>query len=270
MQIDGISFSILIPELKARLRDARIQRIEQDGKRSFVFIFRAQDRNYSLVLNFASQASALALVEGKSEVKSEQVSAFLLYLRKHFRSARLLDIEHQDFERFFTLKFEQRDDCGDLVKRQLVLEFTGRLCNMIAVSDEAVIQEALVHREDETQRVIMPARPYLAPETQDKYRFQELALDPTIIFDVRTLEAPFSRERFYDALLKRVPGLSPFYAREILLQADRIALDEELSERSACFKSLKSFAKRVLDQDFSPRLLYRDQSVAGFAFMPVL
>lgn len=92
-------------------------------------------------------------------------TAFGGVLRRALRGARLTTIEQPGFDRALHLRFEARDDVGNLQCYTLVAELMERRSNLILLDDENVIVDALKRLPPflNRARTILPHRPYQPP-----------------------------------------------------------------------------------------------------------
>ncbi len=167
-------------------------------------------RSGTLLIDTHSQRARLHLVAHAPEPPPFS-TAFGGVLRRALRGARLTAIEQPDFDRALHLRFEARDDVGNLQRYTLVAELMDRRSNLILLDEENVIVDALKRLPPFLNRVrtILPHRPYQPPPSEKQ--------NPLDVSDWDALgrEAGDSNrtpQSFVSWLRARFVGISPLVA----------------------------------------------------------
>jgi predicted ribosome quality control (RQC) complex YloA/Tae2 family protein len=146
---DVLTIAALVDELRKTLLRGRVQKVVQTAPLAIALEFYAGQR-WGLVIDVSPQEPCSYLAHTVPAGDPEQVTPFLLLLRKYVRGARLVQVEQVPLERIIRLRFatvlveEQRGRIERLpVETELVIELMGRHSNAILVATDARILDAL-------------------------------------------------------------------------------------------------------------------------------
>ncbi len=221
MPLDGITTSYLAEELDRTLTGGRIDRIRQPGRYEVLLSVRAGGQNHRLLLS-ANPAAARAQLTAANPPVPPAAPQYCMILRKHLLGARIESIRSDGYERVLRFAFSSIDEIGDRRSPELILEIMGRHSNLILVSHEGIILDAIRHVDLSMSRLreVMPARPYLPPPAQDKLAPQT-ALTALMdgSFFTSCGDGDPGRGRLDRWLLDRLQGWSRQLVRELLERA---------------------------------------------------
>ncbi|MDB5081273.1 MAG: hypothetical protein JWP00_3197 [Chloroflexi bacterium] len=278
MTIDALSLAAIRAELDDMAQGCRIQKIIPTGPLSLVLeVYNPLKRQrVQFLMSADAQNARLHVIQEKASQQPGEFTPFLLLLRKYLRYAIFTEIEQLPFERIIVLTFEKKfppgkrphfeaagqrpggqpeppdtdDDseeeeepAGDfeIYRSKLVVEMMGRHSNIMLLSEEGVIMDAIkrVAPSKNRYRLILPHQPYIAPPPQSKQAFH--------------LESPASFSRILQQLTEKQPDLSlwqtlvstfsgvgPQIAREL---AYRVAVAKGLTGPAAIEVKLKEFQR---------------------------
>jgi len=252
MPFDGIATKCIITELQEKLIGARIQNIYMPEKDEVVLSLYNDKNNYKLVMSANPSCSRIHLTTYKKE-NPKTPPNFCMFLRKHIASGRILAIQFHNYERLIDFIIESRNELRDMQQKRLIVELTGRNCNVIVTNNNNIILDSLKHIDEaiSSKRQIMPAREYSLPPAQDKV--------PIDIFKMDML-LKHKTKKIADALLSTLKGFSPVICREICEKAniDSTHSFEQLSK--ANINELKiqiNIIRDILENNnFSPCIIF--------------
>ncbi len=235
MTIDALALAAIRTEVTELARGCRIQKIIPTGPLSIVLeVYNPTRRTrVQLLMSADAQNARLHLVKEKVSQQPGEPTPFLLLLRKYVRYGILTAIEQLPFERIVLLTIEKKFPSGkkphfgaagaaptraeedptqdedgqdeeadenaadlEIYQSKIVCEMMGRHSNIMILSDEDVIIDAIkrVAPFKNRYRLILPHQPYVAPPPQEKRPFH--------------LESPASFSRMMDGLTQKGPEAS--------------------------------------------------------------
>ncbi len=232
MTIDALSLAAIRTEALEAARGYRIQKIVPTGPLSIVFeVYNSARRGrVQLLMSADAQYARFQIIQEKVSQQPGEPTPFLLLLRKYVRSGILTNIEQLPFERIVILTIEKKfplgkrpyfgaagsvphapdpdeadddqdeepgdDENFELYQSKLVCEMMGRHSNIMLLSEEGVIIDAIkrVAPSKNRYRLILPHQPYVPPPPQSKQAFH--------------LESPASFTRLMSSLAEKEPGAS--------------------------------------------------------------
>ncbi len=248
MALDGAFLSLLRSEIARGVLDARIDKIYQPSKEEIILLLRGREGARRLLLS-ANASNARIHFTSESVENPKSPPMFCMLLRKHLGSGRLVGVRQQGMDRVVFLDFETYNELGDRVIVTLALEIMGRHSNLIVLSQDGKIIDAIkrVNEEMSSVRMILPGLPYSLPPAQEKLSLLQ-ADTGEIVERIRTgRDGELSK-----CILGAVEGMSPLLAREA---AHYVARGEHkfLSELTPSHYDRLAFAlgqlRQVLEQE---------------------
>lgn len=144
--MDNQSLQAVVDEIAPILQGKTIGKIFQLAPNQLVIDFRPGDGRY-LFLNFEpSKTPRIYLVRRRVrdlEKQSENLSNFVLFVRKRLSNARLTKIAKDAKDRVVRFAFLAENERGDVEKFSLVAQLTGRAANLYLLDAEGGILESL-------------------------------------------------------------------------------------------------------------------------------
>lgn len=129
MAFDGFLMAALTKELSDRLTGGHLQKISQPEQDELILAVKNNRQTWRLVLS-ASPSLPLIYLTDKSKTAPLTAPNFCMLLRKHLSGARICRIYQHELERVIFIEFENRNELGDLVHRNLVIEIMGKHSNI--------------------------------------------------------------------------------------------------------------------------------------------
>lgn len=197
MALDGILLAKIIPGIQASL-PCRVQKIYQISSQEILFQIHGRKGKQQLLISCHSEYNRMLLTERSYPTPSEPGN-FVMVLRKYMEGAMLVSLQQADLDRWCVFEVHRHNDLGDEEDLKLYVELMGKYANVILVSPEARILDALkrIPPFENNRRIIQPGAPFHVTPPQNK---RNPFLDPRIE-EGKTLVEQFA-------------GFSPVLARE--------------------------------------------------------
>ena len=277
MTIDALALAAIRAELDDLAQGCRIQKIIPTGPLSVVLeVYNPLKRQrVQFLMSADAQNARLHLIQEKASQQPGDFTPFMLLMRKYLRYAILTEIEQLPFERIMLLTFEKKFPLGkkphfeatgqrttgqpDLVadtddddeeepsgdfeiyRSKLVVEMMGRHSNIMLLSEEGVIMDAIkrVAPSKNRYRLILPHQVYVAPPPQPKQAFH---LESPASFSrlMQTFTEKQPETSLWQTLVSTFSGVGPQLAREL---AYRVAVAKGLEGQPAVEVKLKEFQR---------------------------
>lgn len=263
MAFDGIVISNLVRDFKEKLTGGRIVKISQPEKDELVLTI----KNYEQMKLFISAGASLPLIYFTSQSFTNPAAApnFCMLLRKHFNSARILDVDQPGLERIIRFKVEHLDEMGDLCIKYIIVEIMGKHSNIILTDSSLKIIDSIKHVSGlvSSVREVLPGREYFIPNTADKKNPLECSSED-FKAAVFSKPAPLSK-----AIYTSLTGISPLIANEICFRAG-ISADTHVSELSDdmqyhIYNIFSMLMDEVRNGNYYPHIVYSSGTPVEFS-----
>ncbi len=267
MALDGITVAALVNEIRTKCLGGRITRIAEPEANEILLTIKSSEQ-YRLLL---SADPSLPLVYLTAERGKSPLTApgFLMLLRKHLQGGRITSVTQPGLERVIRLEVEHLNELGDLCRKALILELMGKYSNLIFVSDNDQILDAIrrVPSFVSSVREVLPGRTYFLPNTMHKTDPLEMSSESFLpLFDGR--HSPVEK-----AVNECFTGFSPLMAREVVQAAgfDGAECSSELGteDRLRIFAAIEAVLAPVKAEDFSPRIYLHGGKPFEFSALPL-
>lgn len=203
-------------ELEAALVGGFIEKVVPLSDLEIGLRVRAQHRDFNLLLSADPQAARIHLVgSGTLRRLSDDVSPFLLLMRKYVREGRIRSVHQPPLERVLRIDVETRQEDGETTVSGLIIEVMARHSNVILVGSDGKVLDAIkrVPPSLSRQRPVLPHMPYESPPPMNK-------LSPRSPLLARQLSTAARQEPpsapVWRFVQEAVAGLSPLAAREVV------------------------------------------------------
>lgn len=219
MALDGILLYKAIPGLRSIL-PARIQKIYQISTTEILFQLHCSAGKQQMLISCHSQYNRILLSHRSYPTPSEPGS-FVMLLRKYLEGSIIEKIEQAGLDRWCTFTINRHNEIGDREILRLVVELMGKYANVILVSQQNRIIDAMkrIPPFENNRRTVHPGAEFIPTPPQDKKDpFKDFAVDAD-----KTLTAQYA-------------GFSPF-------------LSKEVEYRMAHGQSFSSVMKEIRDSD---------------------
>jgi Predicted RNA-binding protein homologous to eukaryotic snRNP len=249
MALDGITIKNLTSELKETLLGGQIQKIYQPDSNTIVFVIRNQYKEHSLIYSEKLPFAHLRISNTELIGTSETPPAFCMLLRKHLLGSRIGNISQEGWDRIIRISFDHHSGTK-ISTKQLIIELTGRLTNLLVIDENEIIFDAL-HRVNEQQnsyRTLQPHEKYRLPPSQPR----ALPIDFDIIRMANSLLSQEQDSTIAKVIQKRFEGLGPTLTKEILflsgLNDSSHASEMSLDSWKNILSTLKSKVEEILSR----------------------
>lgn len=256
MPFDGIVTRAVTTELQQTLIGGRIDKIYEPTNTELILTIRNNRKNYSLLISIHPSYARIHLSE-ETFVNPAEPPMFCMTLRKHLIGARIENIEQLELERIITIDARGRDEIGDNVFHQLMIEIMGRHSNIILIEQETKqIVNAMknVPPSVNRYRTILPGSSYIFPPPQDKLNPLE---DEAHTF-VKKLD--FNAGKLDRQIVQNVMGFSPYIARELVERT-------KLGSQAAYEKQFAQMQQELIEHDYQPAIYQNERE--DFHVLPI-
>lgn len=168
MSFDGLFTHAIINELNHQLQNGRINKIQQPYEQEIILVIRSHGKNYKLLLS-AHPSYARIQITALPFVNPVQPPNFCMMLRKYLEGAILTNISQVENDRIIHFDFRTRDELGDTLNLQLIVELMGRHSNIILINKESnKILDCIKHigMSQNSYRTLLPGADYILPPQQ--------------------------------------------------------------------------------------------------------
>ena len=264
MALDGGFIRKLTAELLEAV-DCHIDKAYQPSKDELVFLLRKKGFAKRLLMSARPNSARVNFTEEKYENPAVPPN-FCMLLRKHFGGAKIISVHQPKFERIIEFSFESTNEMGDRVELKIICELIGNQSNIILVSEEGKIIDAVRRSDIETaKRIIWPGAKYEYPEALIKKDITEISAEE-IVKNIKLLpEMPL-----WKALLSVCDGLSPLICREIEFSAfGREILNTEITDEKPLADALNNIKTALIKGGKPVMLLDENSAPKDFSFYPI-
>ncbi len=266
VSFDALAMHAVRDELEATILGGHVEKVVALSELEIGLRIRSQRRDFDLLLSADAQAARIHLVRGTLRRLTEEVTPFLLLMRKYVREGRIVRVEQPPLERIITLGIEKRLEDESPTDSSLIIEAMGRHSNVILVGSDGLVLDAIkrVPPSLSRQRPVLPHLRYSFPPAAEK-------LSPWSPLLARQL-ATASRQNPPSTLLWRflqeaVGGTGPLTAREAVFRACAdvsISLGRVTAWQPVA-DALADLFRPLQTHQWSPCVVVQDGDVTQFA-----
>lgn len=267
MPLDAVCLQAVVNELRPRLLDVRVDKVQQPARDQVILLLRG---NLRLLLNAGANSPRLQLT-GLTRDNPAEPPMFCMLLRKHLVGARIAAVTQPVLERLVEFDLDITDNFGRPGKRYLILEAMGRRSNLILLDGERRVIDCLrrVDADMSALRQVLPGLFYEMPLRSDKIPFTAVTAEK-----FRTCLAAANPEHRLDSfLMDEFFGLSPLIARELAFRAagetDRRIFELSPEEQQRACSEFAVLQELVKDNRFTPVCLRQGNQWMDFSYLPI-
>ena len=218
MSPDGITLFLITEELKSQILQSRVDRVYQPEQLEVILSLRKPGLSLRLLLSAHAENARLHLT---SREKTNPLSPpiFCFVLRKYLEGSRLVNIQQSGLDRVVYFTFSRLGESGGYQDIHLISEIMGKHSNLILVDQQTgQIIDAIKRYSHAVSRhrEVLPGRVYIPPPVQSKA--SPLELDEEQF--VKVLQGGDWEHRLADLVFKKLAGIGPDLARELLFRAN--------------------------------------------------
>ncbi len=268
MAFDGITVAALTAELNTHLAGGRIAKISQPEPDELLLTVKTEQGQEKLYLS-ASASLPLAYLTKENKPNPMTAPNFCMVLRKHLSNGRILSITQPGLERIINIRFEHRNELGDLCEKDLIVELMGKYSNLIFTDDTGRIIDSIKHvgPQMSSVREVLPGRQYFIPDTQHK-------LDPLTVSEKSFAKALRDKPMAVGkAIYMSLTGISPVTAEELCY---RSGIDSSIPAKDLSpdilthlYRQFSYYMDQVRQKQFVPAIYFDGQTPVEFSVLPL-
>jgi len=266
MAYDSLVLAACLRDIERQALYAKINKIHQPGKHCLILRYYGKNGSGKILLAAGVDDARLHLTAASPD-NPAHAPLFVMVARKWLEGAVLQAVRQTPYERVAELVFATRNELGDAISVRLICEIMGKHSNIILVDEAGMILDGIRRYDSRLSRYreVLPQRPYIPPppfaKTPPPFADEESFADALLQEDWQKTIA--------EALPRRIAGISPWLARELLAGAG-IGESQPLEEIGAyeltlLLKQINALTRRLETADFTPTLLIKDDRPADFA-----
>ena len=213
MSFDGIVTKAIVDNIKEKLINGKISKVNQPDKNELDLIIDNNKQNYKLLI---SASSSLPRMHFTNENKKNPIEAynFCMLMRKYLQGAVITDIYQESMDRVVSIDINSRDEMGYDMNYTLVVELMGKHSNIILIEKESqMIVDAIKRISFDTKSIRQ-----ILPKT--KYSYLEDDKINILKSDDLPINIAEGTTKLQQVFYKNYTGFSPTISREICLRAD--------------------------------------------------
>lgn len=210
MPQDAFTIYHTAKELNFKLKNARIDKINQPTPDTIIMTVRTNNKNEKLVLSCNAEMSRVTLSNSQKEAPL-QAPSFCMLLRKHLSHAQIESVEAVPYERIIKITFSTKNEMRESGTKIIYAEIMGKYSN-ITLTEEGKILGAIKQSQSfEGIRPIFPGVTYKLPLPQDKVDLSDKEKS------IQTL-TNFSTGDFASYIFNNFKGLAKSTATEVVFR----------------------------------------------------
>ena len=267
MSFDALTMHAVRDELEATLVGGFVEKVVPLSELEIGLRMRSQHHDFNLLMSADPQAARIHLVgSGTLRRLSDDVSPFLLLVRKYVRESRIVSIQQPPLERVMRLAVETRQEDGATIASELIIEVMGRHSNVILVGPDGKVLDAIkrVPPSLSRQRPVLPHLPYEPPPAVDKLNPRSPLLARRLAAAARQAPPTTAAWRFVQEALT---GLGPLSAREVVYRVcgDAGCGIDQISSWEAVADELATLFRSLETHQWLPCVVVQDGAVIHYA-----
>ncbi|MBQ5314573.1 MAG: NFACT family protein [Oscillospiraceae bacterium] len=214
MALDG-AFLYAVKQELSSLIGGRIDKVYQPSRDEIIISIRSEGSTKKVLFSSGANCARVHLTETSPE-NPKTPPMFCMLMRKHLGGGKLLSIRQDGLERILYFDFECMNEIGDMVRVTVAIEIMGRYSNIILISGEGRIIDAIrrVDAEMSRERMILPGMTYTLPSKPEKISFLYSEKE-----EIREKLFSLHNNDLSKCLVSTFEGISPLFARECVDRA---------------------------------------------------
>ncbi|MBR3619916.1 MAG: NFACT family protein, partial [Clostridia bacterium] len=142
MPLDGLTLHLLTEELKQSAAGSRIEKVYQPTADEIIFHLRSREGTMKLLINVSSATPHINLTSQTPE-NPPTPPMLCMFMRKHLTGCVIDNIEQIDLDRICRIKLNGRNEIGDPVSFDLIIELMPKHANFIILNSDGIILESV-------------------------------------------------------------------------------------------------------------------------------
>ena len=259
MPIDGLTLHLLTEELNQSVAGTRIEKVYQPTADEVIFHLRSREGAMKLLINVSSATPHMNLTSQTPE-NPPSPPMLCMFMRKHLTGCIIESIEQIDLDRICSIKLTGRNEIGDPVCFDLIIELMPKHANLIILNSDGIILES-VKKSDYSPtsgRAVLPGFKYVLPPSQNKINL----LEKDTITAVNSILTEKGK-LLSGSVLSKIMGISPLISREIACEVsgDDIYVSEVTDTYSKRLTASLDNLKSTVLSGGQPTLLLKENNV---------
>ena len=160
--LDGIGFNFLANEIKEKILNSRISKINIYDSNSFSL----QIKKYNLY--FDNKTEAIIYLKDDKIANTYYEIPFILSIKKYITGATIKDVYTYNMDRILILELEKLNILGNIEKYKLIYELFPKVSNVVLI-DENNIVKAVMYVNMKMKRQILTNLKYVYPDKVSPY-----------------------------------------------------------------------------------------------------
>ncbi len=174
--LDITGYKFLVKEIKEKLLNLKIRKIQSYDNSSFSILFNKQN------LYFENKKEAIIYLREDKVQNIEKELNFILKLKKHIIGGLIKDVYLENNDRIVVFEIEKLNLLNEIKIYKLIYEFLGKSVNVILVNDENIIETSMYANINANRSLIYGAK-YEFPENKGLAVEKECKFEPMIYSD---------------------------------------------------------------------------------------
>jgi predicted ribosome quality control (RQC) complex YloA/Tae2 family protein len=254
MALDGIFLFSIMEELKEKILNAKVEKINQPEKDEILLLVNNGRQNYKLLISSSPTYPKIHLTN-VNKTNPAQPPVFCMLLRKYLLGARIKNIRQLQTDRVAFIDFTTQDDLGFDSEYTMVVEIMGKHSNISLVrSRDNIVMDSIKHVTSvmNSVRCLFPGIEYIYPpasEKLDPFNLSKESLTNFIVINNFEVNLNFFSKVF--------TGVAKQFSKELFY---RLENDKNQSLYSFCTAQFN----KLTNKEFEFCLFIKDGSVQDF------
>ena len=262
MALDGIYLHAILNELRNKLINGRITKINQPEKDEINLTIRTTSLSNVKLLISASSSYPKIHITNLNKTNPIKAPMFCMVLRKHIMNSRIVNIEQLGTDRILIINVESVDELGFNSIYQLFIEIMGRHSNITLIRQrDNTIMDSIKHLtlDINRYRTLLPGLKFTYPPESTKLNPLNFSFED---FEKFILDKNINKsEKMFSSLFT---GVSSTLSKELYFNTKDIMSNNEL------YIYLSKFFLNIKNNNFNFSLYSYNKSVKDFYCIKLL
>lgn len=261
MAFDGIFIYSLINELKKKIINGRVEKVNQPEKDEVILTVKNERNIYKLSVS-ASAVYPKFFLTGISKPNPTSPALFCMVLRKYLLGSRIIDIRQLSTDRVVFIDFQSLDELGYDSIYTLAVEIMGKHSNITLIRQrDNIIMDSIKHLtfDMNSLRSLYPGVSYIMPPPSNKLNPFEYSLSDLENY-LDSNQLPFNISFFSNIFT----GISKPLSKELFFRLEEEKIDLQLDNISMINEFLRKIFKKLKNEEFKFVLYETASSVKEF------
>lgn len=254
MALDGIFLFSILEELKDKILNARVEKINQPEKDEILLLVNNGKKNYKLLISSSPTYPKIHFTE-VNKTNPAAPPVFCMLLRKHLLGAKIKNIRQLQTDRIVFIDFITEDDFGFDSEYTMVIEIMGKHSNISLVrSRDSIVMDSIKHVTEQMSsvRCLFPGIKFVYPPASQKldpFSFSEQSLTNFILTNNLDINANFFSKTF--------TGIAKQFSKELFYRLEH-------ETKQSIYNFCTTQFKKISNKEFEFSLFIKDGVVKDF------